>query len=792
MKLRAPLVAAGMLALGSLATVVTGSAAAVPIAFTHEVTVDPNRMNGEPDVAIADNGREMYTSGPWGFSTTVSMAWKSEDAGVQWDSLHGSCPTNPLRPFCSRGGGDSEVELGTPQGTGNTKQTAYFGDLNGLDTITCAYSTNGGDTFTVSDAGNVAGNACNLPVNNPTAPGSDRQWIAVWRTADQPNGATIDKLFMVFDTGDTPPGDDGALMSTDGGHTWVAACQGATDATCVRGANGFGTRPGPLLINPHVWNTINQATYPTLYEFMGTNSTGPEVNISCDGGQTWTSELIDPTSTAGGLAITNDFVVGAMDTGGGLYTAWAQQSSNGTNPWQIFYSHSTDSSGSTGIGNCTTAVQGKTWSTRVAITGPGGSNTGVNYGVMPAIAAGDPGRVDIAYYGDSVDHGINPASTNPMTWYLHMSQSLNGNSTASFTDVLASETPMHVHSICFSGLDCMLQVPAGDRNLIDFFEVRPDPTTGRAVIQLVDDNNTQPGPPGANPGAGTMTAVQQASGPSLFSSVGNVPALPAQGLGQSTDVRQAGVNATVTDPTGDALLPGHQPAPGPNVDAADITKVSVTMKDANTMAMTFTVKNLAACPNTTCPLGGATDAIVNNAATAAANELHTGAIWLATWHFNNDLWFASANVDNSGTLTCLAGKPLDVFSSSAPKALQYVQGSGNKQETGCSATGNKIEVDVPFADVGNPSELFGFTGFTADTSASSATTGITGGTAPGAASGSAGFLDAIDQAAPLDVVFSSKAVTPEAVTLPLLLGTGGAALAAVAVIRRRRPRDLSR
>src|SRR5207245_727524 len=146
-----------------LVPAVPSAAAAQSITFTHEVTVDPNRTNGEPDIAISDSGRPAYISGPEGCSAATSLAAKGDQRGAH----------------CGR-------------------------------------------------------------------------------------GAAADKLYMVYDTGETPPGQDAALRSTDGGHTWASACN-----LCVAGS-GVGTRPGPVV--------INRAT-GTLYEWMGTSG-GFEVNIS--------------------------------------------------------------------------------------------------------------------------------------------------------------------------------------------------------------------------------------------------------------------------------------------------------------------------------------------------------------------------------------------------------------------------------------------------------------------------------------------------------------------------------
>src|SRR5205823_2420859 len=149
-----------------------------------------------------------------------------------------------------------------------------------------------------------SGHVCNVGAEHP--PGSDRQWIAVWPAAYNNNPAHLDDLYMIYDTGETPPGDDSAVRSTDGGHTWVDACD-----LCVRG-NGTGSRPGPLIINK---------VTGTLYEFMGI-SNGFEVNISCDGGTTW-SHVDQKGPDPQGRSTTNDFVVGAIDTAGSIYVAYA-------------------------------------------------------------------------------------------------------------------------------------------------------------------------------------------------------------------------------------------------------------------------------------------------------------------------------------------------------------------------------------------------------------------------------------------------------------------------------------
>src|SRR5579884_3392459 len=118
-------------------------------------------------------------------------------------------------------------------------------------------------------------------------------------------------------------------------------------------------RRGPLVINPTLVNTVTShgsvtgGKFPTLYEFMGTNSNGTEVNISCDGGQSWSH-----IATSNGLAgsTTNDFVAGTIDRNGEVYTAYTV--ANDPNPWRVWFVHSTDSAGTAHIGDCSRPVQG--------------------------------------------------------------------------------------------------------------------------------------------------------------------------------------------------------------------------------------------------------------------------------------------------------------------------------------------------------------------------------------------------------------------------------------------------
>jgi hypothetical protein len=127
--------------------------------------------------------------------------------------------------------------------------------------------------------------------------------------------------------------------------------------------------------------------------------------------------------------------------------------------------------------------------------------------VFPAIAAGNPGEVDVAWLhtneieptdaAGKFDPGgcAGPVSGNPSTypptcsWNLYASQSLNltaSPNSASWTTTQVTTTPMHVGDICNLGIFCV--DPNSNRNLLDFMSETVDPTTGFAHIAYADDN----------------------------------------------------------------------------------------------------------------------------------------------------------------------------------------------------------------------------------------------------------------------------------------------------------------
>ena len=72
-------------------------AADAPIAFSHAVVVDQQRPGFEPDVKVDGNG-VIYSSVPFGFSTTQSFVWSSRDHGNSYQFVPGNIGPGSRRP----------------------------------------------------------------------------------------------------------------------------------------------------------------------------------------------------------------------------------------------------------------------------------------------------------------------------------------------------------------------------------------------------------------------------------------------------------------------------------------------------------------------------------------------------------------------------------------------------------------------------------------------------------------------------------------------------------------------
>jgi hypothetical protein len=129
--------------------------------------------------------------------------------------------------------------------------------------------------------------------------------------------------------------------------------------------------------------------------------------------------------------------------------------------------------------------------------------------VFPAIAAGNPGEVDVAYLHTNENEPTDPlgkfdpggcagsTATVPVppfyppacSWNVLAGQSLDltqSPAQATWTRTQVTSTPMHVGDICNLGIFCTPGL--SNRNLLDFISETVDPRTGFAHIAYADDN----------------------------------------------------------------------------------------------------------------------------------------------------------------------------------------------------------------------------------------------------------------------------------------------------------------
>jgi len=364
----------------------------------------------------------------------------------------------------------------------------------------------------------------------------------------------------------------------------------------------------------------------------------------------------------------------AIDRAGNLYVVWAQStvdpaSGNITSSTQIYMAVSTN--------------KGATWGAPVNVTA---ATPTLLTNVFPWIAAGDSGRVDIVWYGTTTLGSCpnQPCGSGGITgqWQVMMAQSLNTvvngvpNPTPTFATVLVSEIPNHYGAICTFGIGC---TTGGDRGLLDFLSVNVG-LQGEANVVWADAVNQ-------NLVSGTSSAViafnRQVSGPSLFSSVGQVTG-PAPANGKGTGSVDAFYSANGTTLAASTNLV---------IQSASITKsnpthykITIQVQDLTTLAVSPT-------------LGG------------------TDAVWLVRWEVPGTnaaghLYFAGMESDGGAAPTFFDGESSSIDTTHG-KFLTYPPAHTITGSYTATAPG-VITLTVPIADVGGNAKavLYSLTGLT--------------------------------------------------------------------------------
>jgi hypothetical protein len=191
--------------------------------------------------------------------------------------------------------------------------------------------------------------------------------------------------------------------------------------------------------------------------------------VSSDAGATWSLHHVTQSTNS---AVPMWPVTSAVDAAGRVYIAWFDNHN-------AYLDASSDG--------------GTTW------TAPGRVNAAPSLAaVMPTLAAGRPGTIDIAWYGTSAAGDSNALAVmgpaggrGSAPWTLYLARSTDGGQTLTQVAVTG---PVHTGVVCTQGTACdQLALPfaqiAGNntRDLFENFGMVINPRTGRASIDYTSD-----------------------------------------------------------------------------------------------------------------------------------------------------------------------------------------------------------------------------------------------------------------------------------------------------------------
>ena len=445
-----------------------------------------NCYNGaaEPAIGVSPTGRFFGSSENGLLGGT--LAWTSNDNGLHYSSTPSPNDVSTGSDSVGResgfepGGGDTDVAIATaPNAAG--AYNAYVVSLT-LANIDVSTSTDNGATWTLNPA-------TALPID-------DRPWVAA-------TGAS--KVCISYLTAPgilLPQVGLHVQCSNDAGRLFPQVANAYDTGPVGLAASQGGSRTGNLVFDPS-----NPSYMYTVFAYENVED-GPNPNaflhnvgiaVSTNGGTTWTDYpvRVNPDITA---KYDNQFVNVAVDKAGVVYVAYSDNHG-------IFYQYST--------------THGRTFSAPVQVS------QGTDTAVMPWLAAGDGGNIDVVYY-QAVGYSGNPeVAPISVAWKVVMAQSLTAASGAPGFSYATVNPVVHHGGVCEGGALC-----TGNRDLYDDFGIEASPTTGLASIIYSDDQyqsdaNHKPNPVyGCTPADNDTSTCQhtniatQTSGNVIFSKNG--------------------------------------------------------------------------------------------------------------------------------------------------------------------------------------------------------------------------------------------------------------------------------
>lgn len=395
-----------------------------------------NTSFGEPGISINQHGKVVVNT----FGPTV---WISKDDGKSFAGPQIVDPTP-----CNGLSGDADAQVA-------------FDDTYYVDNLCLAGGTN------LMFASNDDGATWNPAAQGlPSFAGTDvdRQWIAV----DPKNAGTV---YMEYHDLEGP--NIWVLKSTDHAQTFTQLTPITLEASKDYVDTSQGNTTSRLLVDPTDPNTLSVLYANNTAE---KSATAPPTNQdfdlnrffmaqSHDGGMTWTNtDVFDAGQTNGqDNTVAHEFPQSTVDSAGNIYVIFSERRGGETESHIMM---GVIPHGATAMRTPVQVDQG-----------------GLGANVFAWAAAGDPGMIDITWYGtlarDNNDHTAQ--------WSEMFAQSVDALSASPhfIQSRMGGDEPMHDADICLAGTLCA--VTMGNRNLADFQGVALDPC-GNAEAVWTDDH----------------------------------------------------------------------------------------------------------------------------------------------------------------------------------------------------------------------------------------------------------------------------------------------------------------
>jgi hypothetical protein len=394
-------------------------------------------------------------------------AWKSTDQGNHFTTLP-SPNTNfvqgqPLTFW----GGDTHVAV-APVKNSNGQYNVYVVSLeaagSGLIGVSESTSQDGGHTWS-----NVPSSVFQFPnpIANPIV--EDRPWVAAYGATtvcvSVHESAVIGTVHCSIDSGQTFPFTQSAF---DGNHAWLTAETSIPGAIHIDPNTGFMYVPFSGVANLAEAEADSSCAPPTIPCLFGNHVVYMAVSPGVGLPFTDYTVYVNPDVHAN---YGEQFVAMALDTAGNPYELFSDGVS-------LFYSYSTNT--------------GQTWNGPYKVNQAPSSS----WAVIPWATAGDPGKLDIVWYGtDGCGAGITDVDNcvPSANWKVFFAQNLNVFSNPNGLTQQAVTGTIHKGPVCLNGGNCQ-----SFRGLFDDFGVTADPSSGLATI-VYDNDMYTPNDPNNTP-----------------------------------------------------------------------------------------------------------------------------------------------------------------------------------------------------------------------------------------------------------------------------------------------------